>query len=116
MRSSILLALHGQILENSWPRLWRGLTMNIEVWLLLVMTVSFCVGMVHADEGDAARRLEQLGATLTRAKGDPARGVIAVHLKGSRAKDDDLTLLKELPRLETISLNGPNITAPPSHT
>ena len=52
--------VHG---ENSWPRLWRGLTMNIEVWLLLVMTVSFCVGMVHADEGDAARQLRQLGTS-----------------------------------------------------
>jgi hypothetical protein len=67
-------------------------------------------GAARADEAEAAKRVEQLGGTVTRDGKQPGSPAVKVTLTGPKVTDDDLKPLKELPQLAALELSGAGVT------
>ena len=67
-------------------------------------------GAARAGEAEAAKRVEQLGGTVTRDGKQPGSPAVKVTLTGPKVKDEKLKLLKGFPQLAALGLSGAGVT------
>lgn len=86
---------------------WLSLSICLITWACLSSTES------RADEAAAVERIQQRGGSIEYAGEGAERAVVSVFLPGGKIVDDDLKVLKELPKLRGLSLSGQTGKSPP---
>jgi hypothetical protein len=67
----------------------------------------------RADEAAAVELIRQRGGSVEYEGKDAERAVVSVSLPGGKISDDDLKVLKELPKLRGLSVSGQTGKSPP---
>jgi len=76
----------------------------------VVLVLAALGGVARTDEAEAAKRIENLGGTVTRDDKQPGSPVVKVTLTGPKVTDDDLKLLTQFPQLAALELSGAGVT------
>jgi hypothetical protein len=73
------------------------------VWALLLAARGACAQEDRGEQERAIGVIKKLGGKVGTEQQDPGRPVVTVDLNHTRATDDDLKLLKSLPRLRELA-------------
>ena len=91
--------------------------MHFRDWLPLsiCLITATCLSRTEsrADEAAAVERIQQRGGSVEYEGEGKERAVVTVSLPGGKIIDDDLKVLKKLPKLRGLSLSGQTGKSPP---